>query len=114
MTREKALTLLNLSSSAGREEIDQAYHRLIRRYPPEFHPEKFREVDEAYRFLTSLAFRIERLLSPQTKIDHLDTKAFSFDLTPPISSLEDALSEIKKQLKITFLWRPLEKGDHRS
>ena len=103
MTREKALTILNLPSSAGRGEIDQAYHRLIRRYPPEFHPEKFRAIDEAYRFLTSLAFRIERLLSPQTKIDHLDRKAFSFDLSPPVSSLEGALSEIKKQLKIAFL-----------
>jgi len=113
MTREKALTILNLPSSAGREEIDQAYHRLIRRYPPEFHPEKFRSIDEAYRFLTSLAFRIERLLSPQTKID-LDRKAFSFGLSPPVSSLEGALSEIRKQLKIAFLWKPLEKGNHRS
>jgi curved DNA-binding protein CbpA len=113
MTREKALTVLNLPSSAGREEIEQAYHRLIRRYPPEFHPEKFRTIDEAYRFLTSLAFRIERLLSPQANTQ-LDREVFSFGLSPPVSSLEGALSEIKKQLKIAFLWSPLEKKDYRS
>lgn len=113
MTREEALITLNLHSSAGREEIEEAYHRLIRRYPPEFHPEKFRAIDEAYRFLTSLAFRIERLLSAQTKID-LDRKVFSFDLSPPVSSLEDALSEIRKQLKIAFLWSPLEEKEPRS
>jgi len=113
MTRENALTILNLSSSASREEIDQAYHRLIRRYPPEFHPEKFRAIDEAYRFLTSLAFRIERLLSPEGKIK-LDKKGFSFDLSPPVSSLKGALSEIEKQMKIAFLWKPLEERNHRS
>jgi curved DNA-binding protein CbpA len=111
MTRGKALTILNLSSSASREEIGQAYQRLIRRYPPEFHPDKFRAIDEAYHFLTSLAFRIEKLLSPESKVD-LDRKTFSFDLPPPVSSLEGAISEIKKQLKIAFLWSPLEEEDH--
>ena len=108
MIREKALALLNLPSSASREEIERAYQRLVRRYPPEFHPEKFRAIDEAYRFLTSLAFRIERSLSPQAKME-IDKGSFSFDLTPPTASLEGALNEIKTKLKIAFLWKPLEK-----
>jgi curved DNA-binding protein CbpA len=112
MTKEKALKILNLTPAATREEIDHAYQRLVRRYPPEFHPEKFREIDEAYKFLTSLAFRIEKLITPQVKIE-LNRELFSFDFTPPTSSLESALSEIKKQLKIAFLWKPLEKGDQK-
>jgi curved DNA-binding protein CbpA len=112
MTKEKALKILNLAPVATREEIDHAYQRLVRRYPPEFHPEKFREIDEAYKFLTSLAFRIEKLITPQAKIE-LNRELFSFDFTPPTSSLESALSEIKKQLKIAFLWKPLEKGDQK-
>ena len=108
MTREKALARLNLPSSAGREEIERAYQRLVRRYPPEFHPEKFRDLDEAYRFLTSLAFRIERSLLPQAKME-IDRDSLSFNLTPPIASLEAALNEIKTKLKIAFLWKPLEK-----
>ena len=63
MTKEKALKILNLTPAATREEIDHAYQRLVRRYPPEFHPEKFREIDEAYKFLTSLVFRIEKLIT---------------------------------------------------
>jgi len=112
MTKEKALKILNLTPAATREEIDHAYQRLVRRYPPEFHPEKFREIDEAYKFLTSLAFRIEKLITPQATIE-LNRELFSFDFTPPTSSLESALSEIKKQLKIAFLWKPLEKEDQK-
>ena len=112
MTKEKALKILNLTPAATREEIDHAYQRLVRRYPPEFHPEKFRGIDEAYKFLTSLAFRIEKLITPQATIE-LNRELFSFDFTPPTSSLESALSEIKKQLKIAFLWKPLEKGDQK-
>jgi curved DNA-binding protein CbpA len=108
MTKEKALAVLNLFPPASREEIEKAYQRLVRRYPPEFHPEKFRALDEAYRFLTSLAFRIERSLSPQAKVE-IDKESFSFDLTPPTASLEGALNEIKTKLKIAFLWKPLEK-----
>jgi len=112
MTKEKTLKILNLTPAATREEIDHAYQRLVRRYPPEFHPEKFREIDEAYKFLTSLAFRIEKLITPQATIE-LNRELFSFDFTPPTSSLESALSEIKKQLKIAFLWKPLEKEDQK-
>jgi len=108
MTEEKALAVLNLFPPASREEIEKAYQRLVRRYPPEFHPEKFRALDEAYRFLTSLAFRVERSLSPQARME-IDKELFSFDLTPPTASLEGALNEIKTKLKIAFLWKPLEK-----
>ena len=34
MTREEALTQLTLPPSAGKEEIEQAYQRMVRRYPP--------------------------------------------------------------------------------
>ncbi len=108
MTREKAMALLNLPSWAGREDIERAYRRLVRRYPPEFHPEKFRDIDEAYRLLTSLAFRVEHSLLPQTKME-IDRDSFSFDMAPPIASLEAALNEIKTKLKIAFLWKPLER-----
>ena len=108
MTKEKALAMLNLSVSASREEIEKAYQRLVRRYPPEFHPEKFRALDEAYRFLTSFAFRIECSLSSQAKME-IEKESFSFDLAPPTASLEGALNEIKTKLRIAFLWKPLEK-----
>jgi hypothetical protein len=104
MTREESLAALNLAPSASKEEIEQAYQRLVRRYPPEFQPEKFRQVDDAYRFLTSLSSMIERLLSPAAQEKELDKTLFSLTVTPPAAALEDALLELKRQAKLSFLW----------
>ena len=104
MTREESLAVFNLPASATKEEIEQAYQRLVRRYPPEFQPEKFRQIDDAYRFLTSLPSMIERLLSPAVQEKELDKSLFSLTITPPSAALEEALLEVKKQFKISFLW----------
>jgi curved DNA-binding protein CbpA len=105
MTREEALIQLNLPSSARKEEVEQAYQRMVRRYPPEFQPEKFRQVDEAYRFLTSLPFVLEKLLAPGADSDEVNKSLFSFSLSPPqISILEEALLEVKKQFKMSYIW----------
>ena len=105
MTREEALIQLNLPPSARKEEVEQAYQRMVRRYPPEFQPEKFRQVDEAYRFLTSLPFVVEKLLAPGADSDEVNKSLFSFSLSPPqISVLEEALSETKRQFKMSYLW----------
>ena len=105
MNREEALNQLNLPPSASKEEIEQAYHRMVRRYPPEFHPEKFRQIDESYRFLTSLPFLLEKLLAPGAGIEEMKKSLFSFSLSPPqFSILEEALTEAKKQFKMSYLW----------
>ena len=105
MTREEALNHLNLPPSAGKEEIEQAYQRMVRRYPPEFQPEKFRQVDEAYRSLVSLPFLLEKLLAPVAGVEEVNKGLFSFDLSPPQTAvLEDALLEAKKQVKTSYLW----------
>jgi hypothetical protein len=104
MTREESLTVLNLPASAVKGEIEQAYQRLVRRYPPEFQPEKFRQIDEAYRFLISLPSMLEKLLSPAAQEKELDKSLFSLKIAPPSAALEDALWEVKKQFKLSFLW----------
>ena len=105
MTREEALTQLNLPPSAGKEEIEQAYQRMVRRYPPEFQPEKFRQVDEAYHFLISLPFLLEKLLAPAADTGEVNKSLFSFDLSAPQPEvLEEALPEAKKQFKMSYLW----------
>lgn len=104
MTREESFAVLNLPASATKEEVEQAYQRLVRRYPPEFQPEKFRQIDDAYRFLTSLPSMIERLLSPAAQEKELDKSLFSLTISPPSAALEDAILEVKKQVKLSFLW----------
>lgn len=104
MTREEWLAVLNLPGSATKGDIEQAYQRLVRRYPPEFQPEKFRQIDDAYRFLTSLPSMLERLLSSAAQEKELDKSLFSLTATPPVAALEAALRELKKQVKLSFLW----------
>ena len=110
MTREEALNQLNLPPLAGREEIEQAYQRMVRRYPPEFQPEKFRQVDEAYRSLVSLPFLLEKLLAPVAADEEVDKDLFSFDL-PSLQPavLEEALVEAKKNFKMSYLWPSADK-----
>jgi hypothetical protein len=104
MTREEALEVLNLTSSASPEDIEAAYQRLVRRYPPEFQPEKFRGIDEAYRFLTSFAYQVERLMNPQKEQVVLKRELLDFTLEPP-TTLEDARREVKKHYLFAYLWR---------
>lgn len=106
-TQETAFKLLNLPETADRAEIEQAYRRLVRRYPPEFHSEKFRRIDEAYRLLTSLSFLLERLLNPETREDPLTADLFDFDPSPPENLMEQALAELKKRFIENHLWSPL-------
>jgi hypothetical protein len=104
MMREEALNNLNLPPSAGKEEIEKAYQRMVRRYPPEFHPERFRQIDESYRMLTSLPFLLERMLAPKLTKVELDPGLFSFSSSLPDTCLEDALKEMRKELLVDFLW----------
>ena len=105
MTREEALTQLGLSPSASKDDIEQAYRRMVRRYPPEFQPEKFRQVDEAYQSLVSLPFLLEKLLAPGAGGEEVNKSLFSFDLSSPQPAvLEEALLEAKRNFKMSYLW----------
>jgi curved DNA-binding protein CbpA len=104
MTRQDALAVLHLPDSATREDLDRAYQRLVRRYPPEFHPEKFRQLDEAYRFLTSLPHRLERLWSPNKFKTVIDKTELNFAPPPPPATPEQALAALRKQLLRDYLW----------
>lgn len=96
MTREQALTNLQLSAAATREDIEQAYQKLVRRYPPEFHPERFRRVDESYRFLTSLPFMVAKLLAPTLEETRMEPDLFVFTPSLPEDCRDQALGEIRK------------------
>lgn len=104
MIRSEALIILSLPETAGQEEIEQAYRRLVRRYPPEFHPEKFRQIDEAYTFLASVPHRLERLLSPQKFLAAKAAGDFPYTLFHPDGSLEELLAAFQKQLLSSHLW----------
>ncbi|MDR2367625.1 MAG: J domain-containing protein [Deltaproteobacteria bacterium] len=47
-----ALKILKITDKADKEAIHNAYVRLVRRYPPEHFPEKFKIIQKAYHELT--------------------------------------------------------------
>ncbi len=66
------LRVLKLTDSATLEEIESAYRRLVRRYPPELNPRRFAEIHRAYKTLTMLDRTMEEALEqPMATLDHL-------------------------------------------
>jgi hypothetical protein len=47
-----------LAAGTSSEEIEAAYRRLARRYPPELNPLRFAQIKDAYEVLTSLERRM--------------------------------------------------------
>jgi curved DNA-binding protein CbpA len=54
--------ILDVSRTAGAATIDSAYRAMVRRFPPQREPERFKEVREAYERLSDPAARPEVLL----------------------------------------------------
>jgi len=105
MTREDALQNLNLPPDANQEAIEKSYQRLVRRYPPEFNPDKFRLIDDSYRQLTSLPAMIEKLLAPSVSDTSFDAALLAFEPAVPESGLGEALKEIRKIALTRALWK---------
>lgn len=112
MMFEAAYKMLRVDRRAGPEEIRRAYLRLVRRYPPEHFPEKFRQVHDAYRCLNlqedaleDLAERLGRTGSPLETAAvlfsgripaaappaELDVESLAALLGPPETSEQDRL-----------------------
>lgn len=47
-----AYTTLGLDHESSAEQVDAAYARLVRRYPPELNPRRFAKIKQAYEFLS--------------------------------------------------------------
>ncbi len=105
MTREEALKNLNLDIEADAQQIEKAYVRLIRRYPPEFHPERFRVIDESYRILTSLSYRLEKILK-ETEGEMVQAEDIIARINPvaPHGAVERSYMEIRKAMFTKSLW----------
>lgn len=103
MTRQDALNELNLGGKPANEEIEQAYSRLVRRYPPEFNPEKFQKIDDAYRFLTSLPDMIAQLLSTSAG-KGVSLSDFRLEAVLPPEAVDKALASLSRSVRMSALW----------
>lgn len=104
MNNATALERLKLEKDATPETIEKTYRKLINRYPPEFHPEKFRQYDEAYRFLTSFPRRLELLFAPESGELKVDMTMFNLDQHETMTLLSKSRQELQKLQKLDFLF----------
>lgn len=106
LTRDQALNNLNLSPEATAAEIEKAYQRLVRRYPPEFHPDRFRQIDESYRTLTSLAFLVESIFAAraETPESNLAQELAGLPLAAEENVVARSIKEIRTLLLTESLW----------
>ena len=100
LTRIEALKRLRLKGNPDIEEVKKAYEKMVRRYPPEFHPEKFQEIEEAYIFLTSLTFRLERAGMQ----DH-EMPAIVFPEPPAQDRLSELVEDLKREKLYCILFK---------
>jgi len=67
---EIATKILRLPRDCDREEVRRAYLRLVRRYPPEHFPERFKRIKQAYEEMSlepsSLEPALHRLAQVET------------------------------------------------
>jgi len=107
LTRDQALHNLNLPHEASKEEIEQSYRRLVRRYPPEFHPDRFRQIDESYRTLTSLSFMVESIFNAKNKDDggNLARQVAELPLAADAETVaQEGVAALRRMLLQEALW----------
>ncbi len=75
--------VLRLAPGASADEIERAYHKLVRRYPPELNPQRFADIHRAYKQLTSLDPAMGKAFEkPHTALEQL--------FPPPVAHLRPA------------------------
>lgn len=106
LTRDQALHNLNLHNEAGKEEIEQSYRRLVRRYPPEFHPDRFRLIDESYRTLSSLSFMVESIFNATNlgEEGNLAQQVAELPLAVDAEAAVQGVAALRRMLLMEALW----------
>ncbi|NIA08538.1 MAG: DnaJ domain-containing protein [Nitrospiraceae bacterium] len=61
MDFETAYKILKIDPGTDVEDIDKAFRRMARRYPPEFRPGRFAKIRAAYEYLTSLKVQVDEI-----------------------------------------------------
>ncbi len=52
MTKSQSYEILGVAKDSDEKAIKKAYFKLVKKFSPEKEPEKFKEIREAYEYLT--------------------------------------------------------------
>ena len=61
----KAFFILGVNPDADDSEIEAAYHKMVRKYPPDMHPEKFNQIVRAREQIGKREDRILYLMNTE-------------------------------------------------
>ncbi|MBF0312630.1 MAG: hypothetical protein HQK50_06195 [Oligoflexia bacterium] len=101
LTQEDACKILRVSAGEAHDKIESAYLKMMKRYPPEFFPEKSLAIRQAYNFLVGddefwkhfiqddsldLHFLLPHLL-PASSLDHSSVGVDAIDLAQKYRAL---------------------------
>lgn len=105
---EKYYEILGLSKEATQSEIKKAYFKLVREYSPEKHPEKFREIREAYEFLKNAetsgpVFPVPKDSMAILFLKHILEYEKKGDFTLFRDACEEALRLFPKEMQFQYL-----------
>jgi hypothetical protein len=75
--------ILGVDSNASEQEIRQRYLALIKLNPPETHPDKFREIHQAYESAKDPLNLAERLLAPPGQMPEWNDVIAQQEKQPP-------------------------------
>ena len=90
-------TVLGINEEVTDEEVQAAYHRNLRQYPPEEHPEKFASISEAYECIRTEHDRISLyLLGKIPALDELGLLAGQLEHQRPGSAREPWLRNAQR------------------
>lgn len=92
--------VLDLPDQCDDKEVKRAYLHMVKRYPPEQHPERFREIRAAFEAIQTererVSFQLFRV--PDADTDRLFDSLFS-SLTPGMPTQSDILNVIDDDIK---------------
>ena len=91
-THSDPLAVLGLPRDAGEDAVRQRYLELVKRYPPQGDPERFREIQAAYQAAKDPLLIAERLLAPP-----------DFESPPNFSDVIDQQAKRPPALGVEFL-----------
>ncbi|OED37083.1 hypothetical protein AB833_24915 [Chromatiales bacterium (ex Bugula neritina AB1)] len=83
-TESDPFAILGLDQTATETEIRQKYLQLVKRYPPEADPVKFRQINQAYESARDPLILAQRLATPNKQIPEWKSTIDEQEAQPPL------------------------------
>jgi curved DNA-binding protein CbpA len=79
----EAYSILGLEPGASDDEVNAAYRRMVRRYPPELNPRRFARIKQAHELLSSYERRMREAQADLERAIEMLYPPVTVTLVPP-------------------------------